>query len=192
MREVHGQVLAPRSPLGSVGADAPGVIVAAERLRIVEEPFLGAISLRQARVRTDHSAAAAASAQWQLELPEKPNGLTGSAQRGCAWVEPNAWLLTASDASRPPSGPTGVLITDLSDRFAAFRLTGPAAAGIIAAGCDPAIVPRNAQARTRFAALTTAMIQRWDDQDWRILVDVSLAQTFADWLSRAAINTASP
>jgi heterotetrameric sarcosine oxidase gamma subunit len=192
MHEIHERILAPRSPLGSVGADAPGVIVAAERLRIVEEPFLGAISLRQARVRTDHSAAAAAAALWQLELPTRPNGLTGTVRRGCAWIEPNAWLLTASDGSPPPAGAAGVLITDLSDRFAAFRLTGPAASGVIAAGCDPAIVPRNAQARTRFAALASAMIQRWNDADWRILVDVSLAQTFADWLGSAAHNTAAP
>jgi heterotetrameric sarcosine oxidase gamma subunit len=162
-------------------------ILDSSRVRIVEEPRLDTVSVRQSRMRPDRAAIAAIVARWGLELPDRANGLRGAADLGCAWIEPSAWLLTSTSARQTPASATGVLVTDASDRFAAFRVSGPASIDVVAAGCDPAIVgSASACARTRFASLCTAIIQRWAEDDYRFLVDVSIAQVFARWLRQQA------
>lgn len=155
-------------------------IVSRAQLRIVEERSLQCVSIRKSRRLQDADA---------LALPSEPNVLRGSAEQGCVRVEPHAWLLiSASEQATPSFGP-GVLVTDLSDRFAAFRITGPLATDVIAAGCDPAIAGVGRFARTRFASLATAMIQRWASDDYRVLVDVSIAWAFAEWLRQTAASS---
>jgi sarcosine oxidase gamma subunit len=176
-----------RSGLGSLAASAK-VLVNTGMLRIAEEPFLTVVSLRQARVRSNPETIRSAVGMWQLDLPLKANGLTGTPVCGCAWIEPHAWLVTSIGAIATPATPAGILMTSLSDRFAAFRLSGAAAVDVIAAACDPNILEPMSGARTRFAGLSSAHIQQWADQDYRLMVDVSIAETIAKWLQQTAMS----
>jgi hypothetical protein len=36
--------------------------------------------------------------------------------------------------------------------------------------------------RTRLGSVATVLVQQWDESDYRLLVDVSLARACADWL----------
>lgn len=186
---MRSESLAARSALGTVPNQQPQTILESDRLRIVEEPFLTIISLRKSRRQLDNSAVNNCLRSLGASLPQVANGLTGNAQLGCCWFEPNAWLVTGALPLAPCTPEAGLLATTISDRLAAFRLTGAAAGQVIAAGCDASIVKGRACARTRFAGLATVLIQRWDEEDYRLLVDVSIARSFAGWLldaSRAA------
>lgn len=178
--------LAARSALGATRNQPPEPILDSDRLRIAEEPFLSIISLRSSRRQPDNSAVGCCLEPLGLSLPEASNGLSGNAQLGCCRFEPKAWLLTGVEPLLPQATEPGVLATTVSDRLVAFRLSGPAATQLIAAGCDPAIVRSGACARTRFAGFATVLIQRWDDQDYRLLLDVSIARSFAGWLLDAS------
>src|SRR2546422_651009 len=107
---------------------SPEPIVDNARLRIVEEPSLAAVSIRKSRRMRDVDA---------LALPSEPNVLSGSAEQGCVRFEPHAWLLTSTssvlDQSRREGRPTNALMTDVSDRLVAFRISGPLATDVIAA-----------------------------------------------------------
>jgi len=174
--------LVARSALGSTPNQPPPAILDSDRLQIVEEPFLSIISLRGSRRQPDHSAVGHWLAPLGLSLPAASTGLSGDARLGCCWFEPKAWLLTAAAPLAPHATEPGLLATTFSDRLVAFRVSGPAATQLIAAGCDPAIVRTGSSARTRFAGFATVLIQRWGDQDYRLLLDVSLARSFAGWL----------
>ena len=152
-------------------------IISRAQLRIVEERSLQCVSVRKSRRLQNADA---------LALPREPNVLRGSADQGSVRVEPHAWLLISASAQATTSFGPGVLVTDVSDRFTAFRITGALATDVIAAGCDPAVVGAGRFARTRFASLATAMIQRWASDDYRVLVDVSIAWAFAEWLRQTA------
>jgi sarcosine oxidase gamma subunit len=184
----HDEGLAARSGLGSLAASA-NVLVDTGRLRIAEEPFLSVVSLRQARVRPNPEAIRGAVGLWHLDPPLEANGLAGTPVCGCAWIEPHAWLVTSIGAAATPSAPAGILMTDLSDRFTAFRLSGAAAVGVIGAACDPNILKPLSGARTRFAGLCIAHIQQWADRDYRLMVDVSVAEIVAKWLQQTATAT---
>lgn len=181
--------LRPRSALGSAPHQRPQTILDSDRLCIVEEPLLTIISLRQSRRQPDYSAVSNWLRPLGLSLPSTANGLSGNEQLGCCWFEPQAWLVTGAVPAAPGAPEAGVLATTISDRLAAFRLTGPAAAQVIAAGCDPSIVRTMRCARTRFAGFATVLIQRWGDEDYRLLIDVSLARSFAGWLKDTAKAT---
>lgn len=150
-------------------------IVNQARLQIVEEPALCVVSVRKSRTLQDVAA-----------MPVEPNVLSGSAEHGSVRIEPHAWLMTSTSAAQKPPSATGVLVTEISDRLCAFRVTGALATDVIASGCDPAIVGAGKFARTRFASLATAMIQRWAADDYRVMVDVSIAWAFAGWLRQTA------
>jgi heterotetrameric sarcosine oxidase gamma subunit len=151
---------------------------------LVEE-LLSVYSVREFRAKPDAVAVSAALAAWQLRSPAKPNALTGDAQRSCAWVEPHAWtVVSAETRAAPPSTPS-TLVTDVSDRTAAFRLTGKGARDVIAAACDPQILQPGFGARTRFASIANALLQQWDVDDYRVMVDISIAPVVAAWLRQA-------
>jgi sarcosine oxidase gamma subunit len=179
-----------RSALGAPTASEGKLIVEAEGLHIREEAFLRVFSVRRSLRQKDLREIEEAARAWQLDLPSKQNATTGTADCGCSWIEPNAWLMTSIGPKSAPAGGLRVLVTDLSDRFAAFRVKGRYAVDVVAAGCDAEMFSRAAYARTRFASLTTAMIQRWSEDDYRFLVDVSIASVFAQWLRQTASNIA--
>ncbi len=151
-------------------------------LRVAEERLTVA-SVREFRAHPDRAAVAAATSAWGLQLPTQANGVSGNAELGCAWIEPNAWLLIAAGARALPEPVPGVLITDVSDRTAAFRVSGQGARDVIAAGCDPALVRHGVGARTRFAGLANAVLQQLGEDDYRLIVDVSIAHAIAAWLA---------
>ena len=182
------QSLTARSALGTARNQQPQTILDTHQLRIVEEPFLTIISLRQSRRLTNNTAVNNWLRSLGLNLPQAANGLAGDAQLGCCWLEPNAWLVTSTMPAVSRASETGLLATTISDRLIAFRVSGPMAAEVIAAGCDADIVKTGACARTRFAEFATVLIQRWGDNDYRLLLDVSIARSFAGWLFDAGRN----
>lgn len=186
MGSMPSERLAACSALGSMRDQPPQNILESDRLCIVEEPFLSILSLRKSRRQLDNSMVSNWLASLGLALPEAANGLSGTAQLGCSWFEPNAWLVTGAMPAAAGTPAAGLLATTISDRLAAFRLTGPAASQVIGAGCDPAILSNKTCARTRFAAFATVLIQQWDDEDYRVLVDVSIARSFSGWLLDAS------
>ncbi|HVT35543.1 MAG TPA: hypothetical protein VHE37_08165 [Nevskiaceae bacterium] len=182
----HGAPLAACSALGVRAGTPVAPLVEDESLCIVEEPLLAAVSLRQYRAQPDSSALVAALAEFKVAAPAQPNAMTGDSRHGAAWIEPHAWLVTALGDLPVPVPRAGLLVTDVSDRYAALRISGARARSVIAAGCDPAILAPMRAARTRFGGVATALIQQWGEDDYRVLVDVSLAQTVAAWLRQAA------
>ncbi|MES2488364.1 MAG: hypothetical protein V4607_01140 [Pseudomonadota bacterium] len=183
---MHAETLEARSALGSTRNQQPQPILDTEGLRVIEEPFLQIISLRKSRRLPDNSLVSNWLSSVGLSSPQTFNGLSGNAQLGCCWFEPNAWLVTATKPVAMLTAEAGLFATTISDRLVAFRLSGPQAAQVIAAGCDPSIVKIGTCARTRFASFATVLIQRWDDQDYRLLLDVSMARSFAGWLLDAS------
>lgn len=156
-----------------------------DKLSIVNLPAASPVwSLRQSRAVAAKTDASACLRALGREVPAKPNALTGTVDASCGWLEPHAWILTGA-----PSGtsvPAGFLLTDISDRVAQFAVTGTAAIELIAAGCDPRMVVPGAMARTRFGGVANVIVQRWSENDYRLMVDVSIAAAFAAWLADAA------
>ena len=125
-----------------------------------------------------------------VAVPGAPCSFGGDATKLCAWVEPRAWLLMG-DAPLALASTPQALVTDVSARSAVFELVGPGARDLVAAGCDPALVVPGRVARTRFASLCTALIVQLAPDRYRIVVDVSIAATVADWLNVSAGTTAA-
>lgn len=175
------------SPLGTARGSAARIVHHDNELHIAEEPFLSVLSIRQSRRQPDQLGISDVLAGCSLALPARPAELVGTADLSCAWIEPRAWIVTSTAAAalRPAKG---IYVTDVSDRMSAFRLTGEQAVEIIASGCDPAIAPAGTCTRARFANLSAAILQCWTRNDWRILVDASLALTYSHWLQDAAAN----
>lgn len=182
----HGPVtLQPVSALGTVPGTAPRLIAGGEGFRAVEEPFLQMASLRLSR-KADRSAALASL---PFDLPASPNSWTGSAELSLARFEPNAWmLLSATPRSLPPSeGPW--VVTELSSRLASFRLSGEQAAEVLGSGTS-VVLPAGGFTRSLFAETVPVLIQRLGDADYRLLIDVSLAEYLSSWLADAGRLTA--
>lgn len=159
------------------------------KVQVAAEPLLHVLSVRQSRRHLDRSAVTQLLSNCALALPARPTEMLGDAANSCGWIEPRAWLITATRAA-PPQSADGLLLTDISDRTAAFRICGDRAMSLIAAGCDPAIVTDHGCTRARFANLAIIIIQRWSRTDWRLMVDVSLACAFAEWLENTATSIA--
>lgn len=175
------------SPLGDARETMGKLLYESPRLRISEAPYTRVLSLRPSRKAQDAEVLAASLRTLGVQAPSKPNGLTGNAQLGCAWLEPNAWLVLAEQELRAVSAP-GVLITEISDRVCLFKLAGEAARDLVAAGCDARMVAVNTMARTRFGGMANVIVERHAEHEYRLILDVSLAHAFAGWLLQAASN----
>lgn len=181
---VSPATLAALSPLGHPRTSVSRELFRCARVAIAEPAWTPTWSLRQSRTAADAAALAAAFAALARVRPERPNALAGTAEAGCGWLEPHAWVLTGALPSAAGL-PGSLLLTDISDRTAAFVATGPGASDLIAAGCDPRMVGPGTMARTRFGGIATVIVQRWADQEYRLLVDVSIAPAFAAWMAHA-------
>lgn len=182
---VSGSPLQPVSPLGTVPGAPPRVIAEGAGLRAVEEPFLQIASLRLSR-RADRDAALGAL---PFELPHAPNRWLGSAGRSIAHFEPNAWMLLADVPGVLPEGQAPWLVTDLSSRLAGVRLCGARSARVLAAA-TPVVPEASGFVRTLFAETAPVLVQRLDENDYRVLIDVSLAEFLSGWLADASRMTA--
>jgi heterotetrameric sarcosine oxidase gamma subunit len=168
------------SALGTARDASPRIVVADAAFHVVEEPFLRIASLRLSR-RADRDAALRAS---PFELPQTPNRWIGDADRSIAHFEPNAWLLFGESHDMPAADEGPWLLTELSSRLASFRLRGARTTAVLASATA---VSLGAQAfvRTLFAEAAPVLIQRLDENDYRVLIDVSFAEYLAGWLADA-------
>ncbi|MES2489729.1 MAG: hypothetical protein V4607_08045 [Pseudomonadota bacterium] len=173
--------LTPRSPLGTAEGDSARTIVDNAVVRIVEEPFLQLTSLRLSRAGD----LATIKAVLPLSLEHAPNTFSGDADYAVARYEPRAWIVISRQAIKLPSNVAACVVTDLSARLASFRISGTAATKILPSSTSVAPV-LGGFVRTMFAENYAVLLQCLGEQDYRLLVDASLAQSCADWLADAA------
>ncbi|NGY04130.1 hypothetical protein [Solimonas terrae] len=171
----------PQSPFGTQPGATARTFVDAAHVRIVEEPFLRLISVRFSR----QVELAAVAERLQLSATQAPNSYLASAGREAARYEPRAWLLIGGPDDALPSAVAGSLVTDLSARLASFRIGGTAATRILGSSTSVCPAP-GGFVRTLFAESYPVLLQCLGVQDFRLLVDVSLASACADWLTDAA------
>jgi sarcosine oxidase gamma subunit len=172
--------LSIESAFGTLPGVAPQVLVDDASLRIVEEPFLRIVSVRASR-----KGDIAIRQQWPIPSALSPNTFEGTSAQSVARFEPLAWMLIGDGGMETPASIDGCLVTDLSSRLTAFRITGPAAVDVLASSAG--VHPRpGGFLRTLFAESYAVLLQGFDDADFRLLVDVSLARACADWLIDAA------
>ena len=111
-----------------------------------------------------------------LTLPTEPCRATEDGPRAVLWLGPDEWLLLGFDAPQ-----TEFALVDVTHRQLGFRLTGPGAATLLAAGVplDLAIAASPMGMFTR-TPLEKAEIVLWrrGPEDWRIEV----ARSFAPYL----------
>lgn len=174
--------LSPSSPLGTAHREFARTIVDHTLVRITEEPFLHLSSVRLSRTATVDGL----KALLPLSLAQLPNTFSGDADYCVARYEPRAWIVISSQLAKLPVDIPGCLVTDLSARLAGFRITGAAAQKILASSTSVA-VPLGGFVRTMFAENYAVLLQRIAEQDYRLLVDVSLAHSCADWLADNAL-----
>lgn len=175
------------SPLGHDRGVMGKALFESSRVRISEAPWTRVLSIRQSPINKDASALSACLKALGVVAPDKPNGFSGNAQLGCSWLEPRAWMvLSEKDLTQVPG--TGLLVTDISDRLCVFKVDGEGARDLIAAGCDTQMIAVGAVARTRFGGLVNVVVQCHSEQQYRLILDVSLAHVFAGWLIQAASN----
>lgn len=173
---IPANLLERRSPLGTPRGTTPRTLLDGPRLRVREESFLHLSSLRLSRQADPETFAST----FPLALPLRPNTFKGSAEQGVARYEPRAWLVIGTEASALPAR-AECCVTDLSARLAGFRIEGAASERLLRSS-TAVIPPAGGFVRTFFAEHYAVLLQRLGDDDWRLLVDVSLAQAMADWL----------
>jgi heterotetrameric sarcosine oxidase gamma subunit len=175
------------SALGTAAAAVGKVIAERADLRIRELPFLSVASLRVSPKAAAAPILAQVLGALALETPARACTMTGSESALCGWIEPRAWLLVSTQALAMPVL-EGALMTDVSDRLASFELSGAQAREVVAAGCDPGLFGIGSFTRVRFASFANAIVGRLGPDLYRVMVDVSIAATFAEWLADAARN----
>lgn len=175
------------SPLGHPRAEKRTVIFESARLRISEAPWTTVVSLRPSRKAADAGGIVEQLRAYGLDAPIHPNNLSGTAELGCAWLEPNAWLVL-SERPLPAASQTILSVTDISERVCLIKLEGAAARELLAAGCDTSMLLPGTMARVRFAGMVNLIIECHSEGEFRLAVDVSLAQVLTGWLLQAAAN----
>ncbi len=179
-------MLSAISPMGTTPGAAPRVIADGAGFRAVEEPFLQLASLRLSR-KADR---AAALGVLPFDLPATPNAWTGCAESSLARFEPNAWMLICAVPRALPESTDSWVVTDLSSRLASVRLQGVRAPAVLAAATSVSLPP-SGFSRTLFAETVPVLLQRLGEDDYRLLIDVSLAEYLSSWLADAGRLTAS-
>jgi heterotetrameric sarcosine oxidase gamma subunit len=172
----------PRGSMGAVSFESP-------RLRVSEAPLTTVLSLRPSRNASHAGGITEQLRAYGLEAPTQPNGLSGSIELGCAWLEPRAWLVL-SERPLPAAAQTILSVTDISDRVCLIKLDGVAARDLIAAGCDTSMLRPGRMARVRFAGMVNLIIECHAESAYRLAVDVSFAEPLMAWLVQAAANQA--
>ena len=79
------------------------------------------------------------------------------------------------------------MLTEVSQRQAAFRISGAQAPAILASAISLVDGLRPGRCgRTKFAEEADVFVQQLADADYRLLIDVGLSRYAADWLREAA------
>jgi heterotetrameric sarcosine oxidase gamma subunit len=173
-----------RAALGGAGMAPAAALLDRAGLRIAAEP-LGVVSVRRSRL-------AGGPLALGFDAPGAPNGVAGDEAFACAWIEPRAWLLlgTAERCAQVVAlRPDDALVTDLSHRYACFRISGARATELLSAAVS--VGAQNLQpgrcVRTRFAEETDVLLQALPGAaGFRLLIDSALAHYAAAWLQDAA------
>ncbi len=129
--------------------------------------------------------------------PVAPNTVAALGTRTVLWLAPGEWRIVAPDGDAPvlldalqavPRALAGV--TDVSDFFAAIRLSGGAARDVLAQGCPLDLHPRvfgpGHCAQSLLAKAEVLLHQRDDQPSFDLYVRWSLARYLWDWLATAA------
>lgn len=175
------------SPAGGRRQDSVPPIFESARLQVRWAPWVHLLSLRRSRKASDVASLDAYFRSVGIDKPSKPNALSGTLALGCAWLEPQAWLICSAQPI-PATDSAELMGTDISDRVGQFLVSGSGARDVIAAGCDASIVATGSMARTRFGGMANVIIERYTEQTYRLTIDVSLSTALASWLLQAASN----
>ena len=173
------------SSLGHAPGSAPAPVVQTEGLRVVEEPGLSVMSLRRSRIQADEAWLGTTLTALGLDVPAGPRQMSGDAQLACAQVEPHCWYLTGAEPVIDTAG-EGWLVSDLSARFCILRILGDAAADVLASGGNLKGLNVGMTLRLPFAESVNVLLQRFADDEFRLIVDVSFGPFVAEWLTDAA------
>lgn len=161
----------------------PEQVVEAAELRVVEEQLPTIRSVRASR-RVAPDLATLFEAM-DLTLPDSRLHVSGDEDLSCWWVEPRAWLVVGRAARPMPQPAVGALITDLTHRYAGFRISGRRAQDLMSSAISvaPSALAPGRCVRTRFAEEIEVLVQRLPGSaDYRLLIDVSLANYASAWL----------
>jgi heterotetrameric sarcosine oxidase gamma subunit len=163
-------------------ADEPGF-----RLQLVETGLLLIQSHSEPAVQE------AVVGELGLRLPATGETRT-SGDHVLLWLTPAEWILECpvndtdylhSALTRRLAGPLAVL-TDVSDAFVCFELSGAQAVEVLVSGCSldlrAANFPSGRVARTSLAGIPTIIRKTSEPRKFRCLVDRSYARHIRDWL----------
>ncbi len=137
------------------------------------------------------SCEAAGAALGRLFPP--PRRFAEDDQGAIAWLGPDEWLLIGQSEEAHVAqalGPGPHAVTDVSGNRAQFRLSGPGARAVLAAGCSLDLHPRafapGACAQTLLARAQILLLQRDGTPTYDIFPRRSFASYVWNWLVRAA------
>jgi len=134
------------------------------------------------------------SSSWARELPGPLESRTRE-QQSLLWLAPGEWLLIvpATDVLSMEARlstelrTTFAAVTDLSDAFASFELTGKRGAEVLMTGCSLDLHTEafgsGRVARTVLAGVA-AIVWRAQMERFRVFVDRSFAEHLEQWLAR--------
>ncbi len=173
------------SPLGTAQGQRSRKIFDSAKLSVREVAFLKLTSVRTLPKADGQALIGELLKAASLSAPAKSCTLSGEGNEYCGWFEPRAWMIVSEKVlSLPVVG--GALVTDLSDRLAVFDVSGPMARDLIAAGCDPSLFEVGGFTRVRFGNLANVIVAHPKEQSYRLMLDVSIAAPFAQWLHQTA------
>lgn len=138
----------------------------------------------------------AASTALGFDLSAEPNRLTGNAAHAF-WMAPQQWLIVSDDRAdhdlalrlERAVGPVDGFVSEITDGFAQFEVSGADARSLMATGCaldfnSPAMAVGRC-ARTLFAGLHV-LLYPWGTRDrYRIHVERQFALHLWEWLEGA-------
>lgn len=177
------------SPLSTAHGQRPRKIFESATVTVREVAFLSLLSVRTLPKADGAALLAALLKPLSIDVPAKPCTLSGSEDEYCGWFEPRAWMIV-SDSALDVQPQAGALVTDLSDRLAVFDVIGPKARDVIASACDPTLFALGCFTRARFGSLGNVLVSRPQEERYRLMLDVSIADSFAHWLQQTATDIA--
>jgi sarcosine oxidase subunit gamma len=129
-----------------------------------------------------------------IELPSEPNVITGSTPRAM-WLAPGEWLIAHFGEIQPDEWdlrlqPQNILyiLNDVSDGYAVFDISGPAARDLIAHGCSldlhPSVFGADRCARTVFADSPVLISTGSTPSIFRVFADPGLEWFLRDWFEQ--------
>jgi sarcosine oxidase subunit gamma len=182
MLEHQQQLDSPPEAPGShpAGENGLGVQIAATGLLLLQSPSASALQ-------------DALTSEIALRLPA-PGETCARGDYALLWLTPAEWLLECSEqdthalhsAFTRRLARSLAVVTDMSDAYACFDLSGARAADTLMGGCSmdlhAATFPAGRVARTSLAGIAAIIRKTGKPHGFRCLVDRSYARHIRDWL----------